>query len=99
MVEDPEENNNNLAETYPDVVVGFQHAQYGRLDRQARKGDRPAQPHAPPGRLARQRGRGRPFKTSQQAYDTLHIGDPTQAARLQAEAQTVGSFQLVPVCG
>ena len=24
-----------------------------------------------------------PFKTSQHAYDTMHIGDPTQAARLQ----------------
>jgi arylsulfatase A-like enzyme len=28
-----------------------------------------------------------PFKTSQQAYDTLHIGDPGQAAKLQAEAR------------
>jgi len=28
-----------------------------------------------------------PFKTSQQAYDTLHIGDPNQAARLQAESR------------
>ncbi len=27
------------------------------------------------------------FKTSQQAYDTLHIGDPKQAARLQAGKQ------------
>jgi arylsulfatase A-like enzyme len=27
------------------------------------------------------------FKTSQQAYDTLHIGDPAQAAKLQAEAR------------
>jgi hypothetical protein len=27
------------------------------------------------------------FTSSQQAYDTLHIGDPTQAARLQAEAR------------
>jgi arylsulfatase A-like enzyme len=27
------------------------------------------------------------FKTSQQAYDTLHIGDPNQAARLQAGAR------------
>jgi len=26
-----------------------------------------------------------PFETSQQAYDTLHIGDPKQAARLQSE--------------
>ncbi len=27
------------------------------------------------------------FQSSQQAYDTLHIGDPTQAAKLQAEAR------------
>jgi arylsulfatase A-like enzyme len=27
------------------------------------------------------------FKTSQQAYDTLHIGDPTQAAKLQEESR------------
>ena len=29
-------------------------------------------------------GRRRVHQTSQQAYDTLHIGDPTQAAKLQA---------------
>jgi arylsulfatase A-like enzyme len=28
-----------------------------------------------------------PFKTSQQAYDTLHIGDPGQAAKLQAQSR------------
>jgi len=27
------------------------------------------------------------FKTSQQAYDTLHIGDPKQAAQLQARSR------------
>ena len=28
-----------------------------------------------------------PFKTSQQAYDTMHIGDPEAARRLQAEGE------------
>ena len=28
-----------------------------------------------------------PFKTSQQAYDTLHIGNPGQAAKLQAQSK------------
>ena len=28
-----------------------------------------------------------PFKTSQQAYDMMHIGDPKQAAKLQAESR------------
>jgi hypothetical protein len=27
------------------------------------------------------------FTSSQQAYDTLHIGDPNQAAKLQAESR------------
>ena len=27
------------------------------------------------------------FKSSQQAYDTLHIGDPSQARRLQEKAR------------
>ncbi|MCB0023215.1 MAG: sulfatase, partial [Caldilinea sp.] len=27
------------------------------------------------------------FTTSQQAYDTLHIGDPAQAARLQSRSR------------
>ena len=27
------------------------------------------------------------FQSSQQAYDTLHIGDPKDAAKLQAEAR------------
>jgi hypothetical protein len=27
------------------------------------------------------------FQSSQQAYDTLHIGDPLQAARLQSESR------------
>jgi arylsulfatase A-like enzyme len=29
-----------------------------------------------------------PFKTSQQAYDTMHIGDPNQAAKLQSESRS-----------
>jgi hypothetical protein len=28
------------------------------------------------------------FASSQQAYDTLHIGDPDQAARLQAKSRS-----------
>ena len=27
------------------------------------------------------------FKSSQQAYDTMHIGDPQQAAKLQSESR------------
>ena len=32
-----------------------------------------------------------PFKTSQQAYDTLYIGDAAQAAKLQAESRRAKS--------
>ena len=38
-----------------------------------------------------------PFKTSQQAYDTLHIGDPGAAQRLQAgQADKDGDAEGAP---
>ena len=33
------------------------------------------------------------FTSSQQAYDTLHIGDPTQAAKLQAESREISPMR------
>ena len=56
------------------------------LDRGPREGDRPAEPDPQPGRLARHQGVG-PFTSTEQAYETLHIGDPAQAAKLQAESR------------
>ena len=81
LVEDPGENN-NLAEACPDVVDFLQ----ARMQRWIVKRE---QETGLPNPIYHQDdwhghdGVGS-FKTSQQAYDTLHIGDPAQAARLQA---------------
>ena len=55
-------------------------------------GDRPAQPDAHPGRLARPRGR-RALQVLQQAYDTLHIGDP---GRRRSCRRSRGNDRSVP---
>lgn len=84
LVQDPEENN-NLAESEPDVVALLK----GRMDAWIAK--REAETGLPnpihhQGDWHGKEGVGA-FKTSQQAYDTLHIGDPNQAARLQSRSR------------
>lgn len=84
IIEDPEENV-NLADTHPDVVALLR----GRLEafiqrRQAETGL--PNPIEHQGDWHGHAGLG-PFASSQQAYDTLHIGDPKQAAKLQAESR------------
>jgi len=84
LIHDPDEND-NLAETHPDVVelltermnawIAKREAETGLENPIHNQGDWHG--HANVG----------PFKTSQQAYDTLHIGDAVQGARLQAKAR------------
>ncbi len=84
LVEDPLENT-NLAESQPEVVrlltarmkawIAKRQAETGLPD-----------PIRTQGNWHGIAGIG-PFKTSQQAYDTLHIGDPAQAAKLQSESR------------
>ncbi|MCE5218328.1 sulfatase-like hydrolase/transferase [bacterium] len=84
LVEDPGENN-NLAEACPEVVkmlMGRMKAHIAK--REAETGLKDPIKHQ--GDWHGHKGVGA-FKTSQQAYDTLHIGDPAQAAKLQAEAR------------
>ncbi|HQE93970.1 MAG TPA: sulfatase [Anaerolineae bacterium] len=81
LVEDPGENN-NVAETEPEVVAMLR----ARMDAWIAK--REAETGLPnpihhQGDWHGYEGVGA-FTSSQQAYDTLHIGDPTQAAKLQA---------------
>ena len=81
LVEDPDENN-DLAESEPGVVDLLR----GRMERWiAQREDETGLPNPiyHQGDWHGHEGVGA-FKTSQQAYDTLHIGDPGQAARLQA---------------
>ena len=84
LVEDPTEYN-NLAEKEPEVVAALK----ARMD--AWIAQRKAETGLPnpidnQGDWHGHEGVG-PFKTSQQAYDTLHIGTPRQAQQLQAKAK------------
>ncbi len=81
LIEDPEENN-NLAESEPDVVALLQK----RMNAWIAKRESETGLVNPIYNQPHWHGYDEIeyFESSQQAYDTLHIGDPTQAARLQA---------------
>ncbi|GIV79747.1 sulfatase-like hydrolase/transferase [Litorilinea aerophila] len=84
LVEDPEENH-NLAESEPGVVAMLKE----RMEAWIAK--REAETGLPNPILNQPGWHGREgidyFTSSQQAYDTLHIGDPAQAARLQSRSR------------
>jgi len=84
LVEDPLENT-NLAEACPDVVAALKARMEAWIDRREKETGLPNPIHQQ-GDWHGHAGVGS-FKTSQQAYDTLHIGDPAQAARLQSESR------------
>ncbi len=82
LVTDPNEDNNVAAE-HPDVVTALQ----GRMERWIEKRTGETGNPAPIHTNLLWHGHqeiGGPFTSAQQAYDTLHIGDPGVAARLQA---------------
>jgi arylsulfatase A-like enzyme len=84
LVEDPEENH-DLAESEPEMVALLRN----RMERWIAKREQETgftNPILSQGDWHGHTGIG-PFTSSQQAYDTLHIGDPNQAARLQAESR------------
>jgi arylsulfatase A-like enzyme len=84
LVEDPHEDN-NLAEKEPEVAALLR----GRMEAWIAKREKEtgaANPMLTQGDWHGFQGLG-PFTSSQQAYDTLHIGDPNQAAKLQAESR------------
>jgi arylsulfatase A-like enzyme len=84
LIEDPLENN-NLAEQEPEVVAMLKE----RMDRWIAKREKETgntNPILTQGDWHGYAGVG-PFKTSQQAYDTLHIGEVNQAKKIQAEAR------------
>jgi arylsulfatase A-like enzyme len=81
LIEDPGENN-NVAESEPEVVaILWQRMDAWIAKREAETGL--PNPIHHQGDWHGHEGVGA-FTSSQQAYDTLHIGDPTQAAKLQA---------------
>jgi arylsulfatase A-like enzyme len=84
LVEDPGELN-NLAEAEPEMVNFLRARMNAWIARREKETGLPNPIHTQ-GDWHGIEGVG-PFKTSQQAYDTLHIGDPKQAAKLQSEAR------------
>jgi arylsulfatase A-like enzyme len=84
LVEDPEENH-NLAESQPAVVDALTARMNAWIERREAETGLPNPMHHQ-GDWHGHAGLG-PFQSSQQAYDTLHIGDPAQAARLQAKSR------------
>ena len=81
LVVDPGENN-NLAEKEPGMVAALAAAMDAWIATR-REGDRRHQPDVHQPAVARHRDHEGPFTSSQQAYDTLHIGSLTQARGLQ----------------
>ena len=84
LVEDPDENN-NLAEARPDVVADLRARMEAFIaKREAETGF--TNPMLTQGDWHGKEGVGA-FESSQQAYDTLYIGDLDEAIRLQAESR------------
>ncbi len=84
LIQDPDENN-NLAEAYPDIVNVLETRMKDWI-RQREQETGLTNPIMTQGDWHGHKGVG-PFKTSEQAYNTMHIGDPGQAARLQAKSR------------
>ncbi len=84
LVEDPDENH-NLAEELPDVVNLLKRRMNSWIRKRVRETGK-RNPMLTQGDWHGHEGVGA-FKSSQQAYDTMHIGDPNQAASLQARSR------------
>ena len=82
LIQDPDENN-NLVDEHPDIVNVLEtRMKNWILQREQETGL--TNPIMTQGDWHGQKGVG-PFKTSEQAYNTMHIGDAGAAARLQAK--------------
>lgn len=82
LIADPDENH-NLADEEPEMVALLQ-ARMDAFIAQREEATGLPNPMHHQGDWHGHEGIGA-FESSQQAYDTLHIGDPAQAARLQSE--------------
>src|SRR5438105_13402350 len=84
LIEDPLENN-NLAESYPAVVALLRDQMDAWIAKREQETGLP-NPIEHQGDWHGHAGIGA-FQSAQQAYDTLYIGDPTQAAKLQSQSR------------
>ena len=84
LVEDPDENHNLVGEL-PEVVSLLKRRMNNWIRKRVKETGK-RNPMLTQGDWHGHEGVGA-FKTSQQAYDTMHIGDPDQAASLQARSR------------
>ncbi|NLC69266.1 MAG: sulfatase-like hydrolase/transferase [Clostridiaceae bacterium] len=80
LIKDPEENN-NVADKEPGVVKMLEERMLQHIEKREKETARKNPMYT---NLEWHGKRSGPFKSSQQAYDTLYIGDPETARRLQA---------------
>lgn len=85
LVKDPGENH-NVADENPETVAYLR----ARMEAHIAKREAEVGRRAPIYTNLNWNGFGRPFKSSQEAYDNLHIGDPEAAKRLQAKLAEIG---------
>ncbi|MCL2816477.1 MAG: hypothetical protein FWD23_17920, partial [Oscillospiraceae bacterium] len=86
LIDDPEENN-NIADKEPEVVkfltermnahIAKRESEVGRTNPVVTNADK-------------WNGFGKSFETSDEAYNSLHIGDPAEAQKLQAKLAEIG---------
>ncbi|HOX38791.1 MAG TPA: sulfatase [Candidatus Brocadiia bacterium] len=86
LIEDPDENN-NLAQKEPKIVEMLEARMQAHIAKREKETKKPNPMFTNLNWHGHNCG---PFKTSQQAYDTMHIGDPGEAARLQGKGGTGG---------
>jgi arylsulfatase A-like enzyme len=84
LVEDPDENR-NVAKEFPEVVALLEKQMQDHIARRERETGQKNPIHSQP-EWHGHKGIDY-FTSSDQAYNTLHIGDPSQARKLQAEAR------------
>jgi arylsulfatase A-like enzyme len=90
LIRDPQENN-NLAEKEPAIVAMLEERMKAHIARREKETGR----QAPIYSNLNWHGAGcGPFKTSQQAYDTMHIGSPNAAKNLQELKRQRGQKKL-----
>lgn len=85
LIDDPQELN-NIADKEPEVVEFLK----ARMEAHIKKREAETGRTNPMYTNLDWNGFGRPFESSQEAYDSLHIGDPEAAKKLQAKLAEMG---------
>ena len=85
LIDDPKENN-NLAQKEPEVVKFLT----ARMEAHIKKREAETGRKNPMFTNHNWSGFGRTFKSSEEAYNSLHIGDPEAAKKLQAKLSEMG---------